>query len=211
MLDKRPRSGGTLAGTSPQRYVHFPVRIGRNPAGGFQPAEGVLPSAYNQQFSEGKYTPKFLYWPIKVTEAFLKLAKDKSAAFITGARDIFELTTTDVYDTLERVCLGDGSGTLADIAASGGVSGTTVTLKTRTDARKFSVGMSVNGWSARTYNATQRVFATSTYLGTINAVNISAGTLTINALAAGVTLTNSDVLTHANDQNSSGSNNYQAA
>lgn len=208
MLDKRPRSGGTLTGTDPQRYVHFPVRVGRNPTGGFQPAEGVLPTASNQVFKEGKYTPKFMYWPIKVTEAFLKLAKDNTAAFITGTREIFEYTTTDVYDSLERGVMSDGSGTLG-VVASGGVSGDVYTLNCRTDARKFAVGQNLNAFSARTAGASQRVFASGVSLGTVTAVDVTLGTVTVAANDTGITVVAGDVFAKANDQNSA--NSYNAA
>jgi hypothetical protein len=206
-VEKRTRSGGNAQGTTPQRYVHFPLRTGRNSAGGFMTPEGILPTAIAQTFDEGKYSPTFMYHPFKVSEAFLKLAKDNTAAFIQGTRKLFEENTSDIMDKYERIIMGDGSGTLGVVNATPTIANTIV-LNCRTDARKFSVGQRLNVWSARTAGATQHSFSTASgKLNTVTAVDIDTGTLTLSDdVVAEDNIVTGDVLTQGNDQATTGSN-----
>ena len=201
--------------TPPSRSSHFSAFVGYNATGGAQDPDVSFPTAGSNSYKQASYSGRTMYWPSMLTRSALRNSRGSRAAFASLLSESALRAAQYVDIELERYILGDGSGTLGVVSSNTSEDpdsgSTTVYLANRVDARKFQVGMNVNGWSARTAGATQRVFATSVDYGTISAVNLETGALTITGITTGVTLAAGDVLTKANDQNSANSNRYWGA
>lgn len=218
--------GGAMVGsTGPSittRSVNFPVHLGRNDVGGFHDPEVAFTSAGSERYKQGIMQGRTGYWPTQVSIAAVARTKTDAAAYARVMAESAVRAGNNFRNTNERIIMGDGSGTL-------GVCGTVpacgsdqcvIPLDNFQDARKFSVGMFVNFWTARTAGATQRTVVTggtgTTNIAKVVAVTVSGSTATVTFGTATGTWTTTnvvagDVITKANDSNSTTYNGARAA
>lgn len=198
--------------TQPPKSSHFAAHVGFNSTGGFQDPDLTFPTAGSNSYKQAAYSGRTAYWPNMVTRSVIRNTKGDKAAFAEAMSEISMRAAQVIEIDLERVLMGDGSGTLGVVASATSASPGVITLKNPVDARKFQVGMYLNAYDARTAGATQQNFSTtgSVKLMTVTAVDLSAGTVSVTTIGTGGTqISAGDVLTKGNDQNSSDT--YQGA
>lgn len=195
--------------TPPSRSSHFSAFVGYNATGGAQDPDVSFPTAGSNSYKQASYSGRTMYWPSMLTRSALRNSRGSRAAFASLLSESALRAAQYVDIELERYILGDGSGTLGVISSNTSedpeATNNTFYLANRVDARKFQVGMYINVWSARTAGATQRVFDDSpaTYHAQVTGVNLETGMITVSDIDGTFTLAVGDVVTKANDQNSS--------
>jgi len=203
-FEKRGAEGGSApaAGstTAPTESRHFVVHTARNAGGGFIAPESTYPYSGNQTYKRGSYIGRTMHMSASVSTLAIRNTSNDAASY---ARALIESSTrlgNDFNVRLERVMCGDGSGTLGVASAAPTLVGgaLTLVLKNPADARKIGIGDWIQVFSARTANATQRLFTTTgsnvAYMQ-VSAINPTSGTLTFTgASVTGITITTGDVL-----------------
>lgn len=213
---KEPAEGGQApaagSSTPPSRSSHFSAFVGYNATGGAQDPDVSFPTAGSNSYKQASYSGRTMYWPSMLTRSALRNSRGSRAAFASLLSESALRAAQYVDIELERYILGDGSGTLGVVSSNTSEDPDTGTetfyLTNRVDARKFQVGMYLNGWAARTAGAAQRHFNDTgpDYIARVESVNLETGAITTDGIGGTPTLVAGDVLTKANDQNTSGSN-----
>lgn len=205
-------TGPYPSGTLPPRSVNFAVHLARNDTGGFVDIEASgFQSAGAEGYRQGLMQGRTAYWPANVSIAAVARTKTDPAAFARVMAESSVRVGNNAMNNNERILLGDGSGTLGVAGTVPAVSGNQliVPLDNFQDARKFSKGMFLNAWSARTAGATQRTVVTAgtapASIAKIVQVTVSGNTasITLGAATSGTWTTTDivagDVFTKAND------------
>lgn len=115
------------------------------------------------------------------------LAGGKNEAIIDEVLHQFDMKGQEFGELIDRRILSENGGCMGRCAASGGVSGATIVVRTKSQARNFRAGMRIEASSA----ATAATLRTNVY--TVSSVNVGTKTITMTETIVG--WSNSDYVT----------------
>ena len=179
------------------RRAYVPLHWGRSGGIGARAESAALPSAGNQQYEKAVYDLKYLYGRIEVTGPSMAKTKNEAGAFLQALKSELDGIRADLRKDLARQVYGDGTAKIATATAVTGASGTTMTVGSE-PVRKGQLypGMVVNvyasGGTLYTATAGQTGGPAWPTVGTgnttqafvISAVDVTAGTITLNSPTA---------------------------
>lgn len=120
--------------------VKFVAHVGRNTGIGARGEDEDLPEAGNQQYVDGQTGLKSFYGSVRLTGQVMAQASQNYQTFADVTAEEIERIRDDIAKDQNRQVFGDGTGTLAKVAADATAS-TTVTLD---EVKYLHVGMRVD-------------------------------------------------------------------
>ena len=179
------------------RRAYVPLHWGRSGGIGARAESAALPSAGNQQYEKAVYDLKYLYGRVEVTGPSMAKTKNEAGAFLQALKSELDGIRSDLRKDLARQVYGNGTAKIATATAVTGASGTTMTVGSE-PVRKGQLypGMVVNvyasGGTLYTATAGQAGGPAWPTVGTgnttqafvISAVDVTAGTITLNSPTA---------------------------
>lgn len=139
LLKRLKRDSEALFG----REFVIPVHAGFNEGVGARGENGPLPDAGKQQYKVAKYTPKYNWGQIAITEVVIKTTlKDKGAFVRALDSEVKGMANTMAMD-INRQLFGDGTGLLAKCATNS-TETNTIALDESTKMSNLRVGMKVD-------------------------------------------------------------------
>ena len=177
------------------RRAYVPLHWGRSGGIGARAESAALPSAGNQQYEKAVYDLKYLYGRIEVTGPSMAKTKNEAGAFLQALKSELDGIRSDLRKDLARQVYGNGTAKIATTTAVTGASGTTMTVGSE-PVRKGQLypGMVVNVYTSA---AAAKVATAGAIAGpgwgvtspdtaafVISAVDVTAGTITLNSPTA---------------------------
>lgn len=120
------------------RDVRKTVRYGVNGGVGAGTEEGALPKASGNQYAQFVATLKNLYGTIEISDKAIRASQSNDGAFVNLLNEEMDGLVKSSSFNFGRMLFGDGSGTLATIAANHGA------FVSVDDVRNLAVGMIVD-------------------------------------------------------------------
>ena len=118
----------------------IPLHYGRNEGVGARGEGGALPAAGNQSYKECIVPMRYQYGRIQLTGPTIKAARSNEGAFLRAVDSEMRGLEKDMKSSMNRQAFGDGTGLLANVAATGSSSTTVVVDSTA----KLRIGMPVD-------------------------------------------------------------------
>ena len=167
------------------KRAYVPLHWGRSGGVGARSEAAALPSAGKQQYERAVYDLKYLYGRVEVTGPSMAKTKNEAGAFLQALKSELDGVRNDLKKDLARQVYGNGTGTVATVAADAANS-TTVAYVGTEPIRK---GQLYPGFVATIFDASAASGAGADLAGThtVDSVDVSVGTVTF-AAAVGVTL-----------------------
>lgn len=163
------------------RHAYVPLHVSRNEGIGARAENATLPTAGNEGYDSATYGAKYIYGRIQVSGPAAAVSRSDQGSFVRAMNSEIEGMSKNMKHEVNRMYWNDGSGILAQCAAS---TTTTLNLVTSgvntTNIRNLRVGMKID-----ILNMTSGVTADGG--GDSNTIN-AVGTTTIT-LASAVTTT----------------------
>jgi len=177
--------------------ITFVAHTGRNTGIGARGEDELLPDAGQQQYKQGTTGLKSFYGSVRLTGQVMAQASSNYQSFADVTSEEIERIRDDIAKDQNRQVFGDGSGTLAKVAAAVSAS-TTVTVDS---AKYLQIGMRVDfvvsGTGARiAADATQAYYTIATVNKVTNTITVDrAVTITSGQVTTGASLVRSNTTT----------------
>jgi hypothetical protein len=172
------------------KRAYVPLHHGRSGGIGARAESAALPSAGKQNYEKAVYDLKYLYGRVEVTGPSMAKTKNEAGAFLQALKSELDGIRNDLKKDLARQIYGNGTGTVATVAA-GAANSTTVAVVGAEVIRK---GQLYPGFVATIYDDNAAADLAGTH--TVSAVDLSAGTVTFSA-AVGATFAAGDTIRRA--------------
>lgn len=180
-LKRIERSSAGVTNETGGKYVTFPIHTRRNSGIGSRGEMEALPTPGQQGHAAARVGLKYGYGGIQLTGQAISLSDTNPKAFAKALDTEVSGLKDDLKVDMNRQVYGNGNGAVGVVKTTAG-SVTTIAVN---DARLFQIGMHVDLITLpSTVNVSNRI---------INAINLSANTVTISG--ANVAVTANDIIT----------------
>ena len=112
------------------------------------------------------------------------LAAGNAGAIVNNLLHQFDMKGKEFGELIDRHIIGENGGAIGRLAASGGVSGSTIVMRTKAQARNVRPGMKCEA-SSDAAGATMRTSGGSNIVYTVSSVVVATKTITMTASTAG--------------------------